>query len=607
MALCASTTATQAAEIRVEQAAHRVVNHFYVVDTELHCQFSEETLEALNSGVPITIEIDVVLKRRRDLIWDEGVTTLRQRFTLDHHALTDRYRLLDKTTQTSRSFASMQEAISALETPPPLPLIRQRRIDPERQYTASIRARLDITALPALMRPLAYFSGNWRPHQRLVPLALYTVMNIRRLAVSVGTLALFLMLLVSLIVLSGATRNSEQFEHLYVPLLLLNTTGLGILIVLIGINISSLIKQLRAGQAGSRLTLRMVTLFVALAVTPVLIVYGFSLYFVRTGIDSWFDVRVEEVLKDSLELSRAALDQRMRELLRDVEHLADELIDSAADQPIAPLDLDLLRGVGSTMVLNTLTTNTLNLDELRDRSGAEELTLLTRNGQIIRTSSIDTDIVPNPPNETVLLQLRQGRNYIGLDPIGDAGLYIRVVVKLISLEVGAKPQILQALFPVATRMNQLADNVQLAFAKYSELAYLREQLKLSFTMTLNLVLAFSVLSTVWAAIYSARRMAQPIRDLAEGTRAIARGEYDQQLPVPSQDDIGTLVESFNTMARRISIAQGQIKRSRDQADAERSYLEVVLGRLSSGGVEFRHRAAPAHREPGRRPDPRHRP
>ena len=60
------------------------------------------------------------------------------------------------------------------------------------------------------------------------------------------------------------------------------------------------------------------------------------------------------------------------------------------------------------------------------------------------------------------------------------------------------------------------------------------------------MLLFSIVTSVWAAFYSARRLSAPIRDLAEGTAAIARGDYTKNLPVESNDEIGFLVSSFNS-------------------------------------------------------------
>jgi len=190
------------------------------------------------------------------------------------------------------------------------------------------------------------------------------------------------------------------------------------------------------------------------------------------------------------------------------------------------------------------------LNDLRSRSAIDELTLLTQKGRIIASSEVDpTNIVPNLPNEAILLQLRQHRNYTGLDPISDSGLHVRVVVNVPNDDATAEERVLQALSPIAVRQSTLADSVQLAFVQYKKLSYLRNPLKYSFTLTLSLVLALSLLSAVWAAFFSTRRLVAPIRDLAEGTRAVAAGDYDKRLPVTSNDELGFLVWSFNDMTQ----------------------------------------------------------
>jgi nitrogen fixation/metabolism regulation signal transduction histidine kinase len=396
---------------------------------------------------------------------------------------------------------------------------------------------------------------------------------------------LSLVLLTSLMMMSNATQNSTRFGHLYSVLLFVNALGLVTFIVLIGVQVHRLMKALRERRPGSRLTLRMLTLFVGLSVVPLLVVYGFSLDFLRRGIDSWFDLRIEQALTDSLELSRSALDQRMRGLLKQTAQLAAELAEDTITT--APLNLEELQYPNSPTAGNGVLP--VDLDELRDEVRADELLLLTNKGKIIDSSSVGHDVVPNLPGEGILLQLRQGQNYIGLDPIRGAKLAIRVVVRVPDIASGEDGRILQAIFPIATRMNQLADNVQSAFAKYKELAYLREPLKVSFMITLTLVLLLSIFSAVWAAFYFAGHLSEPISNLAEGTQAVARGDYRRELPVTSQDDVGFLVESFNEMTRQIAQAQDETQQSRDQVEAQRAYLETILSRLSSGVLTLNRR------------------
>ncbi len=394
------------------------------------------------------------------------------------------------------------------------------------------------------------------------------------------TALIFVLMLATLVFMSNAINNSENFTKHYSLLLIVNTLGLLALIYLIGRNIKRLLEQLKEKRPGSRLTLRLVTTFVLLAIIPLLIVYWFSTDFIRRGIDNWFDVRIEKALTDSLELSKESLGLRMRELLKTTENMAEDLTESSQSNiSISALNLGSLRGGINTMVMNSLDLDTSKLDSLRVRNGAEELAVLSRKGKIIATSSTQTDIVPNIPGKSTLLQLKQGRNYIGLEPIRDAGLFIRAVVKIPNNNLDNKTRMLQALYPIATHINELAENVQNAYAQYQELAYLRKPLQLSFTMTLTLVLLFSIFSAVLAAFHSARKLTSPIQDLAEGTRRISQGDYGKQLPVSSSDDLGFLVKSFNEMSSKIAAAQHEL-------DSQRIYLQAVLGKLSSGVLTF---------------------
>ena len=388
---------------------------------------------------------------------------------------------------------------------------------------------------------------------------------LRRLSAGIApVIALFFLLLVSLYLMSSATQNSAQFGQLYSFLLVLNILELVVLVGLIAINLQRLRRQYREGVVGSRLTVRLVTIFVILSVVPVSLVYYFSVDFLQRGIDSWFDVRTEKALTDSLELSRIALDGRMRDLLRQTELMARELEGVSPSQAIA------------------------SMDALRHRSGASDLTLMTTHGQVIVFSSDDPTLIsPLQPSESILLSLRQGLTHVGLDPIRDTGLYVRVIVNVRGTTLSGASQALQALFPVASNMNTLAEGVQTAYAKYQELGYLREPLKFSFTLTLSLVMLLSLLMAVWAALFSARRLTEPVRVLAIGTRAVAAGNYDQQLPsLPAHDELSFLVTSFNEMTKKIALARDEAQLSHQHAEQQRAYLEAVLVRLSSGVLTF---------------------
>ncbi len=362
------------------------------------------------------------------------------------------------------------------------------------------------------------------------------------------------LLLGSLMMMSDALQNSERFGSIYSLLLVVNTAGLLFFAVIIGVNIRRLWRELAAAAPGARLKRRMTLMFAGVAVPPLLIVYGFSVDVVRRGIDNWFDVNIEEALSNALDLSRASLDLRMRELLKQTQQLAESLYQPARGSVRLNFeDLDL---PDNTIVVNEPPpVPAVDLDELRHTSGAEELTLLTAKGAVVAS----TELSPTLPSETVLLQLRQKENYIGLDPVRDDRLSIRIVVNVPGVGIGSDARILQALYPVAGRMTAMAGKAEQAFVKYKELAYLRTQLKIGFILTLTLVLLFSLLGAVWLAFYSAENLAAPIRDLVQGTRAVATGDYGTILPVDRRDDMGVLVESFNEMTRRLAAARDEAR------------------------------------------------
>ncbi len=384
--------------------------------------------------------------------------------------------------------------------------------------------------------------------------------------VLVPMVGLLLILLVSLYVLSNATENAARFSNQYGWMILVNLAGLLVLVSMIGANLFKLVNQYRAGVAGSRLTVRLVIVFVVLSVIPVTIVYYFSLQFLQRGVDSWFDVRIEKSLEDALQLSQVSLDLRQRELVKQIPSVASTLLDVT----------DSNAG--------------LVLSDLLERTGAVELSLLGKNNRIIAFSSADPGkVVPHRSDEDVLMQARQGSHYVGLEPVKDSGIHVRLVFPIPAGNTAATElRILQALFPIDQRLNTLAGSVQNYFTVYKKLNYLRGQLKKSFLLTLSMVLLLSLFSAVWVAFFSAQRLMAPVRDLAEGTQAVAEGDYDKQLPVVGNNELGFLVQSFNDMTRRIAQARMQAQDSQQQVESQRAYLQAILGNLSSGVMTLDH-------------------
>ena len=378
------------------------------------------------------------------------------------------------------------------------------------------------------------------------------------------TLLLSAFLLIASILLSRAAGNDELFGDFYTALILLNVIGISLLALMSAFQIWRLIGQFRARVLGSRLTLRFVGAFAVLALIPLAVVYYFAVQFLSRGIDSWFDVQIEQALDDALLLGRSSL-----------ESIKLDVVDQLRD------DADKIQNAESSFEIFQL------LDELRQANDFEEMSLHSMSGKILASSSRDViSLIPDVPDERVIRQLRQGKVYSEMEPIAGGGLRLRVAIRLAGQRVGDTDRVLQVLDRLPLRYSRLGESVESASAEYEKLQYLRRPLTFSFVLTLSLVTLMTLLIALLIAIYLAKRLVAPLRDLAEGTQAVAQGDYGKQLPVTSGDELGVLVSSFNRMTQEISSAQTAVRNSQFEAEKQRAYLETVLAHLSSGVMSF---------------------
>ena len=378
------------------------------------------------------------------------------------------------------------------------------------------------------------------------------------------TLLLSAFLLIASVLLSRAAVNDELFGDFYSALILLNVIGISLLALMSAFQIWRLIGQFRAKVLGSRLTLRFVGTFAVLSLIPLAVVYYFAVQFLSRGIDSWFDVQIEQALDDALLLGRSSL-----------ESIKFDVVDQLHD------DADKLRNAESNFEIFLL------LEELRQASDFDEMSLHSMSGEILASSSKDSiSLIPDVPDQRVIRRLREGDVYSEIEPIAGGGMQLRVAVLIAGQQVGDTDRVLQVLDPLPLPYSRLGENVESASAEYEKLQYLRRPLTFSFVLTLSLVTLMTLLIALLIAIYLARRLVAPLRELAEGTQAVAQGDYGKQLPVTSGDELGVLVSSFNRMTQEISSAQTAVRNSQFEAEKQSAYLETVLAHLSSGVMSF---------------------
>jgi nitrogen fixation/metabolism regulation signal transduction histidine kinase len=370
----------------------------------------------------------------------------------------------------------------------------------------------------------------------------------------------------ALIGLLAAAAGNTAFFASNLPLLLGITAAVAVgLAVLITYQAILLVRRIRAGVFGAKLTARLFLIIGLMSLAPGLVVYGVSVQFLVRSIETWFDVRMENALEGGLALGQSALEHIQRETVKKTERLAQQLGD------LAPI-LQVTR-----------------LDDLREAAGVQELGLFDDNGNLLGFSSSDrSSLLPKPPERGALWQVRMQQTWSRLQAGTAGGITVRVVAPVNMASLSVRPRVVQVLQPVPHQLAQDAQQVEEARQGYQELLLSRLGLKRLYGISLTLALALALFSAFSLAFVLSERLAAPLRALARGTRAVARGDFTQVQTVTSRDELGMLTLSFNRMTRQLSDARHAAEESRDKLLEANAYLEGVLSSVTTGVVTLEH-------------------
>ncbi|MGE5319307.1 MAG: ATP-binding protein [Hyphomicrobiaceae bacterium] len=364
-----------------------------------------------------------------------------------------------------------------------------------------------------------------------------------------------------LFLLTSASANTALFSRHYPLLLGLNGAVAIALLGLVLVQLAKLWREYRARVFGARLTYRLLVMFALMAVVPGVVIYAVSVQFAVKSIESWFDVRVDAALEGGINLGRSALDYLLNELTSKARGMALELGEGGNDAT--------------------------RLNRMREQAGVDSATLFSASGQIIASSSADlTTLLPEMPGRSRLRQVRQGRPYAAAEGDATSGLTLRVLVPVSGTTLTSESRVLQLTQPVPTQLAQDAESVQTVYRDYQELSLARQGLQRIYAVTLTLTLLLALFAAIAVAIVLSRRLSAPLSILAEGTQAVAAGDFSPRQALPARDELGVLTQSFSRMTRQLDEARAQAHKSRAEVEAARAYLENVLANLSAGVLAF---------------------
>jgi nitrogen fixation/metabolism regulation signal transduction histidine kinase len=366
-----------------------------------------------------------------------------------------------------------------------------------------------------------------------------------------------------LALISQASANTSLLARHY-PVLLGVGGALALgLMVLIGYQLWLLRRKLKAGVFGSKLTLRLVLIFVMMALVPGGLVYAVSVQFIGKTIESWFDVRVDKALEGGLKLGRNVLDN----LLRDHDDKARTMSNAIAEAKPGE--------------------EAKTLNRLREQMRVEEATLISARGKVIAFSGTEkAGLLPDLPNAMLLRQVRAQQGFRNIEDIPQRGLYLRSLVPVNALTLSDDVRVLQVLQPVPSAISKDAETVEEGRRDYQELSVARLGLKRIFGLALTLAMLITLLIAIALALLMSEKFSRQLGLLAESARAVGEWDFSRMNPVRSTDELGALTQSFNTMTRRLADASSVMEQNKKELENAKTYLESILGNLSAGVLAF---------------------
>lgn len=371
--------------------------------------------------------------------------------------------------------------------------------------------------------------------------------------------AIFLLLSLLLTIILGvmvrSIESAELYSRYYTWIIIAGAICYLSLMSLVIYFLVQLFQGVRKKRLGARLNARMMMFFSGLSVVPIVILFLFAGLMIQRGIDSWFDESLDQGFDDALTLAQSALETRRLDALEITQSIGNRVGD------LSSLDL------------------AYELENLRFDANALDLTVFDHRGRILATSSSNTTVtLPELPNDIVLMSVFNDMDYVWLEPVGDDELRVRVIIRVDS----NVPRVVQAIYEIPPRYTELGLSTQRSVESYKQYKTLQESLKGQLIAILTLVSLLAILLALGGSYFATRRLVNPIRRLSIASKAVSEGNFDREIAVKSNDEIGFLTESFNEMIMKLRQSNESEKASQRLLFAQRSYLEAVLANLSSG-------------------------
>jgi len=350
-----------------------------------------------------------------------------------------------------------------------------------------------------------------------------------------------------------------------------------LLLVLLFRNLVKLSFEHRHKVIGARFKAKLVLTFLALALTPGILIFIIASNFITTSIEGWFKPQVERPLDQAMEVAQTYYQALESTALRDARYMAravekQGLLDDPGPEAMAAY-----------------------LAEQQERLGVASITVFNRQGRElvhVKNQVLASSVPSRETNREHVRQALAGHEITTVHEL-DNGDMIQAVVPIRDPEGGGVAAAMVVGIHVPQRLEARLRGISQAFQEYKQLKLLKNPIKGIYILLFLLMTLIIVFSATWFGLYLARGITDPIQKLAEGTREVAAGNLKYKVEVRADDEIGILVDSFNRMTGDLAASQAKLEETyrdlqakHNEVEQRRHYTETVLETVATGVVSL---------------------
>jgi two-component system nitrogen regulation sensor histidine kinase NtrY len=338
-----------------------------------------------------------------------------------------------------------------------------------------------------------------------------------------------------------------------------NVILLALLVFLVVRNLVKLVFERKRRILGSRLRVRLVLAFVALSLVPTLLLFVIAGGFVTRSFERWFDLQVENALQGSLEIGQTYYQNSANNALFYARQLSQRMTQE---------------GLFEGQRLGALKDFVQNKQREYNLGTVELFSPDHRSLVVAFNEQVPTGVTVKPESEFLNRALR-GLEVTRTQAFGEGDI-IRGGVPIYSADRRVLGVVVVDYY-VPKSITKRALQISRSYEQYKHLMFLKTPVKNSYILTLLLITLVIIFAATWCGLYLAKGITVPIQRLAEGTHEVAHGNWDYEIESGGDDEIGTLVSSFNQMTR-------DLKQINLELEQRKRFVETLLANIAAGVI-----------------------